>query len=255
MIFRGARRIKNYGLAAVARIVPFRLILSVLLPKVSLRSKRRFVYLGDLLPYLFHSYNNYGITERSVEMPIVRHYLIERTWDRVLEIGNVTAYYEDYFVGLFPNKLVVDKLEKDWKVITSDIADYSDAKRFDFIFSVSTFEHMDSDLGRNPDYHTGKARSISIACDNIRYVYENLLRPGGLFVVTAPMGYTPEWDATMFADDLARSGFSELRRHLVSRIGALDWTTQADNVPQCDYEYGRPFPYANHVVVLEIRKQ
>jgi hypothetical protein len=81
-----------------------------------------------------------------------------------------------------------------------------------------------------------------------------LLRAGGLFVVTAPMGYAAEWDATVFSDDLVNSGFDGLRRHLVTRTGVMEWHTRAEDVPRRDYVYGTPFPFANDVVVLELRK-
>lgn len=243
-----------YAYAATARVVPFDAIRAVIYYKLVAQNKRPFRFLDTTHPYLYHSYNNYGMTERSAEMPIVRHYLTSAPWTRVLEIGNVTAYYEDYFVGLFPNKVVVDKYERDWKVVTADVAGFADPDRFDFIFSVSTFEHMDSDGGRNPDYRPGSSTSATVACDNIRHVYEHLLRPGGLFVITAPLGYSPEWDATVHGTDLDRSGFSQLRRHRVSRTGPMEWRTFADSMTPGDYAYGRPFPYANHLAVLEIRK-
>ncbi len=43
-------------------------------------------------PYLFHSYNNMGLTERSVEIPIIYHYLNTLKISNVLEVGNVTNY-------------------------------------------------------------------------------------------------------------------------------------------------------------------
>lgn len=211
-----------------------------------------FIFSGERLSYLFHTYNNMGLTERSVEIPIIKHYLTRAKWQRVLEVGNVTNYYEDYYLGLFPNKTVVDKFERNYNVVTCDIAQFSDADRFDFIFSISTFEHMDSDLGRNADYVPGMANHSTVAVDNIIHCYEKLLRPGGLMIVTAPLGYTPEWDTTFIGRALDDYGFQRLRRHLVSRVDEQRWT-QREEIPGSEkYCYGHPHPFANHLSIIEI---
>ena len=218
------------------------------------RTSERFSFEGEDLAYLFHSYNNLGLTERSVEIPIIKHYLSRRSWQRVLEVGNVTNYYESEFAGLFPNKTVVDKLERHHNVVTSDIADYTSGQPFDFIFSISTFEHMDSDSGRNPDYRPGEARFGSNAADNMVHCYEHLLAPDGLMVITAPLGYATEWDETFFGDTLESYGFKTLKKHLVSRIAEQHWEQQQVIDKRRGYEYGVPYPFANHVSVVEIAK-
>lgn len=210
---------------------------------------------GREYPFLFHSYNNMGLTERTVEMPIIYSYLATRKFKRVLEVGNVTNYYEDYFAGMFPNKTVVDKIEHNYNVITSDIADYNPGERFDFIFSISTFEHMDSDLGRNPDYRPGSHRHGTIAADNIVHCYEKLLEDGGLLVITAPLGYTPEWDLTFKGDCLDKYPFKGLRKKLFRRVGEQEWVLDENPDLSSKMHYGYPpYPYANYVAVVEINK-
>jgi hypothetical protein len=80
---------------------------------------------------------------------------------------------------------------------------------FDFILLRIDLRADGLGRGTNPDCRPGAAKSVSVACDDLRYVYDKLLRSDGLFLVTAPMGHAAEWDATVFSDDLASSGFSQ----------------------------------------------
>lgn len=218
------------------------------------KTKEAFVFNGEQLDYLFHSYNNLGLTERSVEIPIVKHYLTRKKWSNVLEIGNVTNYYEDYFSGLFPNKTIVDKIERNYNVITSDIANFFSPNGFDFIFSISTFEHMDSDLGRNLDHVPGIAKNGTVAADNIVHCYENLLEKDGLMVITAPLGYTPEWDSTFRDGILDKYPFKGFKKQLISRVSEQNWVQTTEFDADNPHAYGTPFPYANHIAIVEISK-
>ncbi|MCX6299995.1 MAG: hypothetical protein NTY72_12985 [Bacteroidetes bacterium] len=219
------------------------------------KTTKQFCIDGKTYPYLFHSYNNMGITERSVEIPIIYHYLNINKPKRVLEIGNVTNYYESYFSNVFSSKTVVDKLEKNYNIITSDIAQYESDQKFDFVFSISTFEHMDSDLGRNPEYNKGSAKLCSIAADNIVHCYENLLSTNGLMLITAPLGYTPEWDITFKSECLDKMSFKKIRRRIFKKINEQEWIEldqfdlKNDDM-RCDF----PYPNVNYVSVFEISK-
>lgn len=219
------------------------------------RTKKQLSIDGKTYPYLFHSYNNMGITERSVEIPIIYHYLNINKPNQVLEIGNVTNYYESYFSNVFPNKTVVDKLESNYNIITSDIAQYESNQKFDFIFSISTFEHMDSDLGRNTEYREGSARLCSVAADNIVHCYENLLSSNGLMLITAPLGYTPEWDRTFKSECLDKVSFKKLRRRIFKKINEEEWM-ELDHfdLKMDEMKYNFPYPYANYVSIFEISK-
>jgi len=218
------------------------------------RTKNKLKIDDEEFDYLFHSYNNLGLTERTVEIPIIQFYLNKLKPKEVLEIGNVTNYYQSYFENAFPNKTVVDKIEHCYNVITRDIAKYFSDKKFDFIFSISTFEHMDSDLGRNPDYLKESSKSVSVAADNIIHCYENLLSTDGTLLITAPMGYTPEWDLTFKNEWLTTYGFKSVTRHLYKRISIEEWVKQSSFNLSDDMKYDEPFPYGNYVAVIEIKK-
>lgn len=220
-----------------------------------LNSKKGFLFNLHRLEYFFHSYNNFGLTERSVEIPIVRHYLEQGHYQNVLEIGNVTNYYYEYFRQAFlgKRKTVVDKYELASDVVNVDIAKYAPGVQFDFIFSISTFEHMDSDRGRNPDYVEGSSELMSIAADNLRRVSDVLLLDGGKFVITAPLGYAVEWDATFYSRTFEECDVSRFRRHVLRKKKESVWE-QVEVTEGKHAVYNHPLPGANYLSVVEFDK-
>jgi hypothetical protein len=134
-----------------------------------------------------------------------------------------------------------------------DIADFVAPEPFDFVFSISTFEHMDSDRGRNPDYVRGKSELISYAADNIRHVGRNLLAEGGKFVLTAPLGYAQEWDETIFSNAFDQCGFTSYRVVVLRRLTELTWEqTQLAAVDRRAFDYSTTL--VNYVSVVEFVK-
>ena len=190
-----------------------------------LNEHKEFLFQDKKLEYFFHSYNNFRLSERAIEIPIINNFLNQKNYEEILEIGNVTNHYYDYFRQTFVDKrkTVVDKFERGQGVLNFDIADYAPGVKFDFVFSISTFEHMDSDLGNNPDYVEGSSTLVSVAADNIKHVGDTLLKDRGRFVVTAPVGYAPEWDKTFYSDVFDDCNFSQVRKYLFRRKSELVW--------------------------------
>lgn len=220
-----------------------------------LSREKEFVFNTQRLGYFFHSHNNFGLTERAIEIPIIRYYLGQANYQNVLEIGNVTNHYYSYFgqAWLGKKKTVVDRYEQAHGVINEDIGTYSTGAKFDFVFSISTFEHMDADLGRNPDYRDGCSTLVTVAADNIKHVSDALLMDKGKFVITAPLGYTPEWDTTFYSGVLDECNFSSWRAYLFRRKRELVWE-------QVDVSEGKgitdryPMPKPSYLSIVEFYK-
>ena len=240
---------------------PINMVLSALVPmseieRIVYRKLSRqpeFTFNGQRIPYFFHSYNDFGITERMIEIPVIKYFMEQGSYANVLEIGNVTNHYYDLFRQVFTNKTTVDKFEKGYNVVNRDIHDYAPAEKFDFVFSISTFEHMDSDLGRNPQYVKGNSRLVSVAADNIKHVGDTMVKDKGKFVVTAPLCYTPEWKETFYSGDFAKCGFRQCRTYLFKRSSELTWR----QVPEEDgrnAEFDSYFPYRNYLSIVEFDK-
>ncbi len=212
-----------------------------------------FMFNSEKLSYFFHSYNNFRLTERAIEIPIIKFFLQKGNYENVLEIGNVANYYYEFFKEVFKKKTVVDKYEYAYDIIQKDICQYVPTTRFDFVMSISTFEHMDSDLGRNPEYTKGKSKLISIAADNIKYVSDYLLKEGGKFVLTAPLSYTPEWDATFFSDVFNKCNFIGHKAYVFKKISELTWLQiDMDEAKRIPFNY--QLPWVNYLSVVEFWK-
>jgi hypothetical protein len=224
--------------------------------KIKFSNSEYFTFKNEKLKYFYHSYNNHRLTERAIEIPIIVNYLEKTKIRHCLEIGNVSNHYYTVFMDLIDSKIVIDKYEKGFGVINKDIKDYAPHEKFNFIFSISTFEHMDSDRGRNPEYINGKSKSISFAADNILYVCENLLESGGYFIITAPMGYSSEWDKTIFSTNIINSNVlnvKSLNLYFFKKISEIEWCkTNANSAKNA--KYGNPFPGVNIISILEIIK-
>ena len=191
--------------------------------------KAEFEFEDKSLPLFYHRYNMTWANERAVEVPIAAEFLRRFAGKRVLEVGNVTPYYLD------TSHTVLDKYERGLSIINEDIADYSPTERFDLILSVSTFEH----IGYDDEASGDSGEKIVQAIGTCR----ELLASDGQLVLTLPLGYNPALDR-MIADGQLGSD----RAIFLKRTGRLAWqTVDAEAALAC--EYGRPFPYANAVMI------
>jgi hypothetical protein len=220
---------------------------------VKLGREPSFEFEGRTLEYFFHSYNNWRVTERAIEIPIVRSFVSSGAYRNVLEVGNVSKHYYDQFRSILPLLTVVDRFEVGYDVINKNIGDYEVDEPFDLVFSISTFEHMDGDRGRNPTYVPGQSRLVSAAADNIHHVVDRLLAPGGKFILTAPLGYTPEWDATFWSTDLQSMPVRQIRRYLMVKQSEITWK-QADPEAGRSAKHGEPHPGVNYLSIVEFTK-
>jgi len=220
---------------------------------LKLEAESTFEFEGRRLEYFFHSYNNWRLTERAIEIPIIRSCLDGKEYRNVLEIGNVSKHYYDQFRSVLSGLTVVDKFEVGYDVINKDIGEFEAEEPFDFVFSISTFEHMDGDRGRNPDHVPGRSRLVSAAADNIHHVIDRLLAPGGRFVLTAPLGYTQEWDATFWSTDLDEMPVRDVRRYLMVKRSEITWK-QAPVEAGRSARHGAPFHGVNNLSVVEFTK-
>jgi SAM-dependent methyltransferase len=200
----------------------------------ALRGKRgRFSFGGEEYAYLYHPYKFTWLTERAVEVPIVRAIVDRRGAGRLLEIGNVLSHYGE------GHHVVVDKYERAPGVLNRDVLELADLGRFELIVAISTLEHVGWDEEpRDPE------KAVK-AVDGLRA----LLAPGGRLVVTVPVGYHPGLDAALRNRILRPTRLRALRRE---RLGPHWREVAPDTVWSVPYDF--LLYSARAVVVAEIEQ-
>lgn len=186
----------------------------------------KFLFNGAEYPYFHHKANNTRINERIVEVPIIRKY-VEGKQGPTLEVGNVLGQY------LGRRWTTVDLIEKEIGVTNCDILDWKGGP-YDLIVSISTFEHIGVDHGKVPE----RAMEAILHC-------ENLLRRGGRFVFTIPMGYHPLLDQWLL-------NTWEGKRSYLKRISVDNQWAQVGQEQINGSHYGKPYKYANALIIGEI---
>ena len=220
--------VRRFG-AAELFLKPLRCAFApLIIPRLA---RAEFVFEGKSLPLFYHRDNMTWANERAVEVPVAGEFLRRFAGKRVLEVGNVTPHYLD------TGHTVLDKFERGPGIINEDIAGFAPGERFDLILSVSTFEP----IGYDDEANGESGEKISQAITTCR----GLLTAGGQLVLTLPLGYNPALDR-MIADGQLGSE----RATFLKRTGRLAWQT-VDAEAALASEYGRPFPYANAVMIAQ----
>lgn len=151
---------------------------SIMAPRVALHDAPPFQLWGDSYDYFIHPYNMTWRNERAVEIAICKEFVAHQN-GRGMEFGNVLAHY-----GAAGGAVVVDKYEQAPNVTNVDILDYETTRRFDYIVSISTLEHV------GWDEKPRDAEKVWAAFEHL----VSLLAPGGTLLLTAPTGHHPMLD-------------------------------------------------------------
>src|SRR5271157_1208679 len=134
---------------------------------------------GNFLPVFYHGYNETWLNERQVEIPIFKLLLHEYEGKDVLEVGHVLKHYLPHA------HLTIDKYERGPGVVNVDFLEYNNWKKYDLVFSISTFEH----IGFN--YQEVKGREKPYQAINKAM---SMLKSDGLFAISFTLGYNPVMD-------------------------------------------------------------
>lgn len=198
-----------------------------------LKVKKSFILNNISYNYFFHPHGS-CFNERCVEIGMVLDKIKDYDSCDVLEVGNVLNEYIDIF------HTVVDKYDKRTGIINEDIIDYGSDKRYKFIFSISTFEHIGYDEGPGVLLHD---EDKVISClDNVK----SLLAKGGVLFVTMPIGYRIGLDDNIFD---GRLGFD--KEHFLKRVSSSNRWVEIDNDAAKDVMFNYPYSKANCIFVGE----
>lgn len=166
------------------------------LPWTARGHHRRFTFAGREHGYLYHPYKQTWMTERAVEVPVVRALIEAQPGARVLEVGHVLGHYGPVA------HTVVDKYEQAAGVLNRDVFDLARLGEFDLIVAISTLEHVGWDESPRVPGKAGRA---------VRSLAERLA-PGGRLVITVPVGYNPSFDAALRSGEVGLDSAAALRQ-------------------------------------------
>jgi hypothetical protein len=136
------------------------------------------------------------LSERAVEVPVVRQLVRQHAGERILEVGNVLGLYGP------SDHVVVDKYEQAPGVLNVDALDLRDERGYDLIVSISTIEHI------GWDEHPQDPDRARCAIEHLA----KLLVPGGTFMFTVPIGYNAHLDRSLAAGEVPLTRLSALLR-------------------------------------------
>ncbi|MBI2691028.1 MAG: hypothetical protein HYX29_03675 [Solirubrobacterales bacterium] len=188
-----------------------------------------FEFEGKQLDYFIAPFNQTWDNERCVELAIIEDQLKDA--GLTLEVGNVYAHYKDH------DHAVVDKYEVAPGVRNLDVIEIPISEQYDFIFSISTMEHVGWDeTPRDPEKFIPGVQKL-----------QSLLAPGGKLIITLPVGWN-EWLDEQFQNDAIEAD----RIDWFERTARLcSWRNSSREVVAVK-EYGAPYSNANGLVVLTI---
>ena len=183
-------------------------------------------------------YNNSWDNERSIEVPIIQEAYeslgiskFNKDEINILEIGNVLKNYEPKL-----KHDVIDKYEKGSGIKNVDFLDYKTPKKYDYIFSISTFEHIGFDYGEKSD--------PTKALKALRKIH-TMLKPKGKAYITIPAGFNIELDKKVVK---GIKGYNTIAFKRTCNWGNAWEQCSVAKAAKC--KYGEPFPNANAVFVL-----
>ena len=192
-----------------------------------------FSLFNQTFPYVIHPYNATWRNERAVEISIALDFLSKMQGKKILEVGNVTSYYQTI------QHTVLDKYEKHPDVLNTDFVGFLPTEPFDAFISISTFEHIGWDeTPKDPN----KLKEA------FAHLYKLVRSPENVLVIV-PLGYQPILDA------LVKEGALPFQTSAcLIRKNTWQWE-EASPTEGTQHRYNVGFPGANALYIgMGLRK-
>jgi hypothetical protein len=178
------------------------------------------------LDYFYHQYNNTGINERKIEVPLALKFL-EIVQDNCTEIGCVIPYYKTD-----SKHKVIDLYDEHPKALNIDALtyDYSGEN----CLSISTIEHF-GEIYNDPQ-NVGKYFDKDLGYKGLIKIIEKANK----YLISFPLGLNRNLEQSVQNSDL--------QFFILNRDRSNNWSV--DNTRSFNYEYASPFLFANAICVI-----
>ena len=196
--------------------------------------ERKLVFKGKNLKYFYHKYNYTWANERAIEIPLVLSFIRNIPSQDILEIGNVLSHYFQCDWD------IVDKYEREKEIINEDAVNFKPQKKYKFVISISTLEHIGFD--EEPRDNSKIIKAIS----NIK---NNCLKKGGAFIFTLPVGWNPNLDKLVLKNKL---NFDEA--YYFKRVSWNNKWILSDKDKTLKTKFAKPYIGANGLILGIIKK-
>jgi hypothetical protein len=181
--------------------------------------RETFSALGRTYRYFYHLYNITWKNERAVEIAIALDFVDHHPSTNMLEVGNVLSWYRS------GRHDILDKYEVTDGVINEDVVDFDPGHTYDVIVTISTLEHVGWDeTPRDPT-------KVLRAAEHLK----GLVAPGGIMLVTVPIGQNPGLDAALGDGTLRFTKQCFMKRLARTRWREATWDEVKD--AKSDYPY------------------
>ncbi|HIH39503.1 TPA: class I SAM-dependent methyltransferase [Candidatus Woesearchaeota archaeon] len=193
------------------------------------KKKKHFQFKNNMLSYCDSKIDFAFANERTIEIPAALFLIKNNRNKKTLEIGNVLGKYSGF------NHDIIDKYEKNEKVINADVISYIPNKKYKCIVSISTLEHVGFDeIKKNPNGFI----------DAINNIKKNCLKKGGMLIFTVPLGYNPHMDKIIKEHKIK---IDEI--HYFRRISLSNTWEEIDEKDALKRRYNFPYECANAILI------
>jgi len=178
------------------------------------------------IDYFFHPYNNTRVNERCAEVALALEFISK--YPDYVEVGAVMPYYieSDTWV-IYPFD---PKGSDDRRLADCDLTDLN-------VVSISTLEHIGIDQYGNKVINDWEALAG----------LKQIISTAKNYFITIPMGFNKLFDSQIESILPELNCYGILRKNKPE--DPPEWI-KVDPVTHLDYEYNKPFPFANFVLII-----
>ena len=233
IVRKAVSALKNKGILYLILTIRNRIVRLSVLDWLFFKEGGKFQFKNRLLSYCNSKIGFAFANERTIEIPSALFLIRNNNNKKTLEIGNVLSKYSSF------NHNVIDKYEKNEKVINADVVSYIPKEKYDIVISVSTLEHVGFDeIDKNPNGFI----------DAINNIKKNCIKKNGMLIFTVPLGYNHHMDKIIKEHKIKID-----ETHYFKRVSLSNTWEETNEKDAFKHRYNFPYECANAILIGVIK--